>query len=271
MTRAMDAENFPVGSWLVEARFRPTVHAFYRFARTADDVADHPDLAPDEKVRLLDAMDGELKGMPGDGPAAVIRARLAEIGVPVVHCRDLLVAFKRDAVKPRTADWADLLDYCRYSAAPVGRFLLDLHGESQDTWPASDALCAVLQILNHLQDCRADYCDLDRVYLPEDSFRAAGAMVAELGVAKASRGVRTVLDAAIAKTRPLLATAAKLPGGIKSGGLRREAAVIVAIAERLIEQLARRDPLAERVELSKAKLAMAAFAGLGRSLFSGGR
>ena len=270
MSRSMDSENFPVGSWLVEARLRPMVHAFYRFARTADDIADHPDLAPDEKVRCLEAMDAELTGMPGDGPAALLRARLAETEVPVTHCRDLLIAFKRDAVKPRTADWADLMDYCRYSAAPVGRFLLDLHGESKDTWAASDALCAALQVLNHLQDCGDDFRELDRVYLPDDSFRAAGATVAELGAARTSPPLRRVLDQAIANTRPLIAAAAALPGGIRNAGLRREAAVIVAIAERLVEQLARRDPLAERIELSKAGLALAALAGLGRSLFSKG-
>jgi len=271
MTRTKDTENFPVGSWLVEARLRPTVHAFYRFARAADDIADEPAMAPGDKVRLLDAMDAELQGAPGDGVAAQVRARLSEIGVPVVHCRELLVAFKRDAVKPRTADWADLMDYCRYSAAPVGRFLLDLHGESPDTWAASDALCAALQVLNHLQDCRDDFRALDRVYLPDDSFRSAGAIVEELGYAKASPAIRQVLDAAIANTRPLIAAARALPGGIRNGGLRREAAVIVAIAERLVEELARRDPLAERVELSKFELVKAGIAGLGRSLFPGGR
>ncbi len=269
--RTKDTENFPVGSWLVAAPLRPTVHAFYAFARTADDIADDPHLPAGEKVRRLEAMDAQLQGGPGEGPAATIRDRLAEIGVPIVHCRELLVAFVRDANKPRTADWADLMDYCRYSASPVGRFLLDLHGESRDTWEASDALCNALQVLNHLQDCGDDYRALDRVYLPLDAFAAAGADVAELDAAKSSPALRRVLDRTIADTRPLVEAARALPAGIRSGGLKREAAVIVAIAERLLEKLARRDPLAERVELGKFAVLGAALAGLGRTLVPGGR
>lgn len=269
-TRTKDSENFPVGSWLVAAPLRPVVHAFYRFARLADDVADDPALAADDKVRRLDAMDAELQGAGGDGPAAEIRALLAERGVPVVHCRELLVAFKRDATKRRTRDWADLMDYCRYSAAPVGRFLLDLHGELHDTWAANDALCTALQVLNHLQDCRDDYLALDRVYLPEDAFAAAGAAIADLAGPRSGPALRRVLDITIDHTRPLVRAARALPGGIRSGGLRRETAVIVAIAERLLELLARRDPLAGRVELGKAGLALATLTGLGRSLSPGG-
>ena len=80
--------------------------------------------------------------------------------------------------KLRYANWNELLDYCRYSAMPVGRFVLDVHGESRDTWPANDALCAALQIINHLQDCAKDYRQLDRVYLPMDLLERAGAVAA---------------------------------------------------------------------------------------------
>jgi farnesyl-diphosphate farnesyltransferase len=270
VSRTRTTENFPVGSWLVAARHRPVVHAFYRFARMADDIADDPDLAPEEKIRRLDALDAELTGAPGDGPAAAIRDILAETAVPIDHCRDLLVAFKRDAATPRTRDWDDLMTYCRYSAAPVGRFLLDLHGESRATWPANDALCAALQVLNHLQDCGDDYRALDRVYLPQDSFAAVGAEVGELAAGRSSPGLRRVIDAAIAATRPLVRRARELPVGIRDGGLRRETAVIVVIAERLLEKLAAHDPLAERVELGKLDFAGAALVGLGRSLFGTG-
>ena len=102
-------------------------------------------------------------------PSAVrMRASLAETGVTSQHSCDLLVAFRRDATKLRYADWEDLLDYCRYSAMPVGRHVLDLHGEANDTWAPSDALCSSLQVLNHLQDCAKDLQELDRCYLPQD-------------------------------------------------------------------------------------------------------
>ena len=84
-------------------------------------------------------------------------------------------AFRRDVTKLRYADWGELMDYCRYSAMPVGRYVLDVHGETRATWPLTDALCAALQIINHLQDCAKDYRALDRVYLPLDTMAAQGA------------------------------------------------------------------------------------------------
>ncbi len=162
-------ENFPVGSFLIRRALRPHVHAFYRFARQADDIADNPDLTPEDKVQRLDRMGAILDGAPGeDSPAAVaMRVSLRETGVTSQHCHDVLRAFRLDATKKRYRDWDDLMEYCRYSASPVGRQVLDLHGEDRANWPANDALCSALQVLNHLQDCGDDYRDLDRVYLPE--------------------------------------------------------------------------------------------------------
>ena len=132
------AENFPVGSFLIRRDLRPHVHAFYRFARNADDIADNPGLTADEKIERLDRMAAILDGALGeDSPAAAaMRESLIETGVTAQHCRDVLHAFRLDAVKLRYQDWDDLMAYCRYSASPVGRQLLDLHGESRDTWPA---------------------------------------------------------------------------------------------------------------------------------------
>src|SRR6185437_15662405 len=167
-------ENFPVGSWLIRRDLRAHVHAFYRFARNADDIADNPALTADDKLRRLDRMADILDGAPGeDAPsAAAMRASLVETGVTAQHCHDILYAFRLDATKLRYRDWNDLMAYCRYSAAPVGRQLLDLHGEKRTTWPPSDALCSALQVLNHLQDCGEDYRALDRVYLPESDLAA---------------------------------------------------------------------------------------------------
>ncbi len=257
-------ENFPVGSWLIKKPLRPHVHAFYRFARNADDIADASDLSADEKLRRLDRMGAVLDGAPGgDAPtAAGMRATLLATGVPAAHCHDLLAAFRQDAVKHRYADWGELMGYCRLSAAPVGRFLLDLHGEARATWPSSDALCAALQVINHLQDCADDYRQLDRVYIPEDLLAAAGIGVTALTAAAAGPALRRVLDQVLALTRPLVVQARALPGLVRSTGLRRESAVIVALAERLLVLLQRRDPLAERVKLGPMGMVMAALAGL---------
>lgn len=260
-------ENFPVGSWLVRRDLRVHVHAFYRFARNADDIADNPALAADDKLRRLDRMAAILDGAPGprdtDSPAAAaMRDSLAATGVTVQHCHDVLHAFRQDAVKLRYRDWDDLMEYCRYSAAPVGRQLLDLHGESRDTWPASDALCAALQVLNHLQDCADDYRDLDRVYLPLADLAAAGCTVEALAGPAASPALRHVLDSLLERTEGLIVTARGLPPGVAARGLRCESAVIVALAGRLARRLRRGDPLAGRVKLAKADFAAAFLTGI---------
>jgi len=257
-------ENFPVGSWLIRRELRPHVHAFYRFARNADDIADNPDLSPDDKIRRLDRMAEILDGAPGgESPtAAAMRASLAETGTTAEHCHDVLRAFRLDATKLRYRDWDDLMEYCRYSASPVGRQLLDLHGENRGTWPASDALCSALQVLNHLQDCAADYRALDRVYLPLDELDAAGIGVASLAEPAASPGLRRVLDRLLDRTEALIGAARDLPGGVKAAGLRAESAAIVALAARLARHLRRGDPLARRVRLGKGDFAAACLAGI---------
>ena len=254
-------ENFPVGSFLIRRELRPHVHAFYRFARTADDIADNPALSADDKLRRLDRMAAILDGAAGDDSpaAAAMRGSLAETGVSAEHCHDVLRAFRLDAVKLRYRDWDDLMEYCRYSAAPVGLQLLDLHGESRETWPPSDALCAALQVLNHLQDCGDDYRLLDRVYLPAADLDEAGCSVAELAAPALSPGLRRVVDQLLDRTAGLVETARLLPGRVQARGLRWECAVIVALAARLTARLRRGDPLAGRVALRKSDF-VAAFA-----------
>jgi hydroxysqualene synthase len=260
-------ENFPVGSWLIRRDLRPHVHAFYRFAREADDVADNPHLAAADKVRRLERMGAVLDGASGDdAPAArAMRASLRATGVTAQHCHDVLCAFTLDATKLRYADWDDLMAYCRYSASPVGRQLLDLHGEdARTTWPPSDALCSALQVLNHLQDCAADHRDLDRVYLPERDLALCGARIAELEAPRLSPAMRGVIDRLLDGTEALIARAHALPRGVESPGLRRECGVIVTLAERLLRRLRRGDPLATRVRLDAGDFAAALVVGLWR-------
>ncbi len=259
-------ENFPVGSFLIRRDLRPHVHAFYRFARQADDIADNPALAPDDKVRRLDRMGEILDGVAGsDSPAAVaMRQSLHDTGVTAQHCHDVLRAFRLDATKKRYRDWDDLMEYCRYSASPVGRQVLDLHGEDRANWPANDALCSALQVLNHLQDCGADYRALDRVYLPESELAAMGATIAELDGPRLSTGLTAVKDRLLDATLVLIARAHEFPDGVKSWGLRCEVAAILALASRLAAHLRRRDPLATRVKLSKSDFLAALFLGTWR-------
>src|SRR3974390_2149830 len=181
-------ENFPVASFLIHPRHRALILAFYNFVRTADDIADHAILNAADKLAYLDLLEAELLGK-GDSQkeAVALRRALAERGMPPRHALDLLAAFRMDVTKLRYENWDDLIHYCRYSAMPVGRFVLDVHGEATSTWSASDALCAALQVINHLQDCAKDYRELDRVYIPLDALGRAGIGVDALGAPGAPR------------------------------------------------------------------------------------
>ena len=249
-------ENFPVASRLIDARHRGIILAFYEFVRVADDIADHATLSVDEKLAQLDRLEANLLGQGADNAEAVrLRAALAERALPPRHAQDLLVAFRMDVTKLRYRDWDDLIHYCSYSAMPVGRFVLDVHGENRATWPANDALCAALQINNHLQDCAKDISDLTRVYIPLAAFAAAGATPEELGASAASpRLLRCIHDLA-ARNERLLAEGAPFSGLIENTRLALEVAVIHSYARHIVALLRRRDPLRERVHLSKAQFA----------------
>jgi len=252
-------ENFPVASLLISARHRPAVFAFYAFARAADDVADHPTATPAEKLGLLEKMRASLTGeSDADAVSARLRAVLRERDLTAQHGLDLLEAFRRDVTKRRYADWNELMDYCRYSAAPVGRMVLDLHGEPRATWPANDALCAALQVINHLQDCGEDRRDLDRVYLPEADLAAAGADVAALDAPSASPPLKSVIGSLARRTQDLLVQSRPFASQIADFRLRAEVAFIQRLAEDLAARLAVRDPLSERVHHRKSELVVLA-------------
>ena len=249
-------ENFPVASVLIAPQHRPPVLAFYRFARFADDIADHATAAPDEKLRLLEEMRASLIGDSTASPEAThLRVVLAEYKLTDRHALDLLEAFRRDVTKLRYRDWDELIDYCRYSAMPVGRFVLDVHGESRDSWPANDALCAALQIINHLQDCGKDFHSLNRVYIPEDALAGAGLTVNALREAKASPALKQVIGALAVRNGQLLARSRTFAGQIRDGRLALEVDLIQTLAEDLNAKLERRDPLSDNVHHSKTDVA----------------
>ena len=245
-------ENFPVASHLIAARHRPAVMAFYNFVRAADDVADHATLTQGEKLDHLDRLEQALLGRRDDEPVArPLRAVLAERRLTPRHAQDLIAAFRLDVTKNRTADWADLIGYCSLSAMPVGRYVLDVHGESDATWPASDAVCAALQIINHLQDCGKDFRDLDRVYVPEDALAAAGLTVEALGADEAAPALRRVFGDLANRTMGLLDEGGVLPRQVTDFRLSLETAVIIALARHLTATLRTHDPLSERVHHNK--------------------
>ena len=262
-------ENFPVASWLIHARHRPPILAFYEFVRVADDIADHPTLSAPEKIERLDRLEAGLLGRAEPEPvAAHLYAVLSERGLSPRHAQDLLTAFRMDATKLRYRDWDDLVHYCSYSAMPVGRFVLDVHGDSRSTWPANDALCAALQIINHVQDCAKDYRELDRVYIPQEALARRGTSVEALREPKASPELRSCLRDVVERTASLLRGAETFSTQVNDLRFGLEIAVIYRVARTLTQRLMQRDPLSERVHLNKAEFAgvgmLGVLEGLGR-------
>ncbi len=261
-------ENFPVASHLIHPRHRGAILAFYNFVRAGDDVADHAGLPPERKIALLDGLADALTGAgPTDPEAEPLKAELSVRRLPPRHALELLDAFRMDARKNRYADWDELIHYCRYSAMPVGRFVLDIHGEDPArVWGPSDAVCAALQVINHLQDCGKDFRDLDRVYLPQDCLDRHGATIAMLGEAKAPPQLRAVFRELACRCLDLLDEGAVLPDLIDDTRLSLEIAAIHRLAVVLSRGLLERDPLSEKVHHGKAAFALFALRGVAATL-----
>ena len=261
-------ENFPVASRVIAPQHRALILAFYEFVRVADDIADHATLAPQEKLNRLDRLDANLLGNGADEPEAVrLRTALAGRGMPPTHPRDVLTAFRRDVTKLRCANWDELIDYCRYSAMPVGRFVLDVHGEDRATWAASDALCAALQINNHMQDCGKDFRDLNRVYITEDRLAARGARVEELREEQSSPSLLAAIRDLIPGTERLLREGEVLATQVRDIRLAMEIRVIQIYAEKILALLKTRDPLRDVVHLRSWEMMLYGLMGLASGLY----
>lgn len=269
-TKTHRGENFPVASALIHPRHRETILAFYRFARASDDIADHASLPEDEKLARLQRMEDTLLGRSDAAADALpLRDALAKRGLAPRHPQDLLTAFRMDVTKRRYRDWDDLMNYCAYSAMPVGRFVLDVHEEGRTTWAASDALCAALQVINHLQDCGADYRTIDRVYIPQDALERHGLTVEALAADRASPPLRQCIQDLAERTSALLRVAEPFAGQIRDLRLSMEVSVIQRLALKLVALLKGSDPLSERVHLNAPEVAVIGASGVAVAL--GGR
>ncbi len=276
-----DSENFPVASILIAKHLRPHITHFYNFARTIDDVADNPDMHSALKLSILAGFSDALKGTPSRDPslqeidfsaATNIRHSLIDTNVPIAHCQNLITAFCQDATKNRYDTWDSLVDYCLLSAAPVGRYLIDLHGgipkkSSTKGYAASDALCIALQVINHLQDCKDDFLMLDRVYIPGDWLDAENVTGVEaLSAGLTAPSLRRVFDRVLVATEAQLDLAKALPHYIPDRRLAMEASVIWQIAKALCVKLRHNDPLAASVTLSKPALLWCTIKGIVASI-----
>lgn len=262
-------ENFPVGSRLIRGRFRPHMHAFYRFARNADDIADSPSLPPEDKIARLNVMEEVVLGrrLEGSPSAAALRRSLIETGVSPVHATELLIAFRQDATKNRYETFDELYNYCRYSAVPVGRYVLELHGESHAGHGPSDALCIALQLLNHLQDCGKDLREMDRCYIPETLMRHFNIQTRDVLGSAETPALRRAFITMLDRVDRLTLAAEELPYVVRDRRLRAETKIICSLAIRLANRLGKHDPLAKRVALTRFDGFMSLLGGIGAYLW----
>jgi squalene synthase HpnC len=234
-------ENFPVASWLLPKRLRQPVEAIYRFARSADDIADEGDAPPATRLEQLAAYQTELNRIErGEATAHPIFVPLASAihhhVIPLAPFRDLLSAFEQDVEKTRYASFGDVMDYCRRSANPVGRLMMHLYGDDDPRHLAySDAICSSLQLINFLQDIAIDYRK-GRIYLPQDELAAYH--VSENQIAEGdTRGLwHTMMNKQIERARRLLQAGAPLGRQLK-GRIGLELRVTILGGEAILRKL----------------------------------
>jgi squalene synthase HpnC len=234
-------ENFPVASILLPQRLRRPVAVIYAFARSADDFADEGDDPAATRLEKLDGYRAELQRIAaGQAPRKSLFDDVARIvrehDLPLQAFHDLLDAFSQDVVKSRYASFAEVLEYCRRSANPVGRLLLHLFKRAHETELAhSDAICTALQLINFWQDVALDW-HKGRVYLPQDEMRSFGVREAHLAEQRCDAAWRALMKFQCDRTSDLMRRGAPL-GGALAGRIGLEIRVTVQGGLRILEKL----------------------------------
>ena len=255
LTKNHKQENFPVGSWLLSQKIRFKILIFYKFARAADDIADSANLSSNEKIKRLNLFKKAIESNKSNkikiSKVEDLRKICIKNKIKINHALNLLKAFKQDAIKKRYKNWSELIRYCKYSAVPVGRFVIDLHKEKQKAYKYSDPLCIALQILNHLQDCKEDYENLDRVYLPIQFLKKYNVKLSQLKKNVTEKNLRLVFNEILKNTEKLIIEAGKNKKNMKHKHLSLETSFILEIAKKLLQLLKNNDPLKKKVMLKK--------------------
>jgi len=241
-------ENFPVASWLCPPRLRPAVAALYHYARTADDLADEGQATAEARLQDLRAYRADLRAAAGGQPHSgrwpqvfdPLAAMLPAYGLPLRLLEDLLDAFEQDVRKTTAgsgyADRAELLDYCRRSANPIGRLLLHLYGvRDEAALHESDAICSALQLINFWQDLGRDL-PRGRCYLPQTDCAAAGISLADLLAGQATPAIRHLLALEVRWARDLMAAGAPLAHRLR-GRIGWELRLVVQGGLRILDKI----------------------------------
>ena len=260
-------ENFPVASFLMTKKIRSIVRVFYFFARMADDIADHQKLSSNQKKKILLFFDNAISKSKKTNNKVLDKmiAKFKELPSAKKYSRNLLKAFMMDASNKKYKNWNDLLYYCKFSANPVGRFVIDAVNERKNIekiYEASDNLCTALQIINHIQDCKKDFKELNRVYIPESFFKKYSV---DKKILRKSKSVENFERLKIEIVDNVLVSLRKTKLGlreIQSWRLRKETLIILNIAKRLCNLLKINDPLEKQIKLSRIDFIFCFFKGI---------
>ncbi len=260
-------ENFPVASFLMTKKIRSIVRVFYFFARMADDIADHQKLSSNQKKNILLFFDNAISKSKKTNNKVLDKmiAKFKELPSGKEYSRNLLKAFMMDASNKRYNNWRDLLYYCKFSANPVGRFVIDAVNERKNVekiYEASDSLCTALQIINHIQDCKKDFKELNRVYIPESFFKKYSLDKKTLRKSKSEENFERLKIEIIDNVLTSLRKTKLGLREIQSWRLRKETLIILNIAKRLCNLLKIKDPLEKQIKLSRIDFIFCFFKGI---------
>lgn len=255
-------ENFPVACLLFPRRYRKIISHYYDFARYCDDIADSTSLNSAQKLDSLDLAEQALFGK-GDLPVSTaLRTDFLSEGFDFSLATDLLIAFRQDAQNKTYQTWNQLLEYSRYSAAPVGRFMLALFNENPSTYLPASALCIVLQITNHLQDLKSDFIDLNRLYFPEELLLHYNITKESFLSDNSSKNLQFLKNDVLDRCRFLLKDARILPAILRNRRLKTYICITLSLTDILIKKLYHGDVLATKIKLTLRDRLLAVIQGI---------
>ena len=262
----MKQEDFPVGM-LIDKNKQLVVEAYYLAAREADNIADNISITCTEKLEALEKIEQEFFLAKSKSNSAKLGQLFRQENLDSSLYTDLFVAFRKDCNDFKPQIWEQLLDYCRYSAAPVGRFVLALHDETPTSYLPAEGLCAVLQIINMLKDIKFDVCKLRRCYIPQELLSEFSVYETDFCLLKSTIQVKKLITSIAQRLEAMLADAKILIPLIKNRRLRAEVCVIFSLTNCMLKKIKKGDVIAQKIRLNKFDWIKALIIGCCQSVF----